>query len=164
MPSISGWHRPIATLQRLYIRSVAHEMRVHFVQGVGTARCPGEGCQLCGLLEVHRHAVVCVQVGQARELYLLEIRAHNAAAIEEMLSLGEELVGLPLFVWRDEGEHGAPIVVDLNKPDWAGRSFNAARLDLKRVHCEKYISKIGTREYRRATAHAEELRPPLLSA
>lgn len=164
MPSISGWYRPSSNLQRLYIRSIAHEFSCHFAPQIGTARCAGAECQLCGILERHRHAIVCVQVGQERALMLLEVRAHNAGTVEELLQLGEDAVGLPLFVWRDEAEHGSPIIMQLEKPAWAGRTYNAARLELKRVHCEKYISKIGTREYRRATAHVDELRPQLIAS
>lgn len=164
MPSISGWHRPGPSLQRLYIRSLPHEFRCHFAPGIGTARCHAPDCQLCGILEQHRHAIVCVQVGQARELFLLEVRAHNAATVEELLELGADAIGQPLYVWRDEAEHGSPIMMNLEKPDWAGRSFSAARLELKRVHCEKYIAKVGTREYRKAIAHADELKNALLIA
>lgn len=161
MPSIAGWFRPTASLSRLYIRSAPQRFGCHFVPGVGSARCHAPECQLCGAMELHHHAIVCVQVGQERTLMLHEIRAADAAVIEELMHLGEDAIGWPLFVWRDEAEHGSPIRSSLQRPGWAQRSMSETRLELKRVHCERYIQAIGTREYRRAVS-ALDHRPPAL--
>lgn len=83
---------------------------------------------------------------------LTEIRAADAAVIEELMHLGEDAIGFPLFVWRDEAEHGAPIRYSLTRPGWSPSRLSETHIELKRVHCERYIDAIGRREYRRAVA------------
>lgn len=147
MANIQGWFRPQIALSRLYCRSELMPFPCHFVQGIGSARCPGPSCVICEILPPLQHGIVAVNVGALRIVQLIELRDRHAQCLAECAELGPELVGTPLFVWRDENEHGQPIEISLEKPEFAPRSMERSRLEFKPIPCSRYVASIGTREY-----------------
>jgi len=148
MSSISGWFKPSESVARCWIRSECHAFPCHFVPVLGkSVRCLGQGCELCDLLPLLRHQIICLQVGQTRELKIFELREHHAETIVAALELGPEAIGRPIWLWVDTSEHGNPFQASIDRPEFVPKTQGSSKLDLKAVPCAKYISKIGTREY-----------------
>lgn len=173
MPSLSGWFKPSSSVVRLYVRSLPHRFPCHFVDFAGrdpgssvprlraSARCIGPGCVLCELSPPVTRAIVVVQDPASRENRLLEVRERLPQVVAEMLELGPELVGRPIWAWMDVGEHGRPLEVTLERPDHVARTQHSQRLEIKAVPCENYIARIGTREYAAAVAWLSSYRDQL---
>lgn len=175
MPTIEGWFRAEKDIIRAYARSEVQPFPSHFVPtipadgslpkvAIGHARCPVDGCQLCAYLPREDHGLVVVQWGPNRRLQLVELRPRHAHTLSEARALGLELIGYPLFIWRDTNEHGEPVEISLDRPDFAPRSMQSARLELKAVPCERFCAAIGRKPYERALAVWDRLLPLLEDA
>lgn len=175
MPTIEGWFKPEKDYIRAYARSSVQPFPSHYVPAmpaagaypevkIGTARCPGDGCQLCDFLPKETHGLVVVQWGPNRRLQLLELRPRHAHTLSEAAALGMELIGYPFFVWKNTNDHGEPIEISLDKPDDAPKTWHTSRLELKQVPCERFCLAIGRKPYERAIALWDRLLPVLEDA
>lgn len=85
---ICGWFKPSASPARLSIRSVAHSVLWHWVEGIGNARCQVADCALCSVLPEPLETQVFI-VERGGSFFLFEL---NASLLSSPLVVGDSIV------------------------------------------------------------------------
>jgi hypothetical protein len=153
MASLSGWFRPTVRPARLIVRSGLHYFGEHWLDSHGSsARCLGDGCELCALYPVRPVACLAVQPERDSRVFLLKIPGDAGEFANQLEQMDEELVGVCLRVSRVSKDVADGLCLELD-----GREFARA------VPVSKYVSAIGRRLYDEAVL-ALQAAPPLALA
>lgn len=139
MPSIAGWFRPSLAVDRLVCRSQAYVLAEHFVDERGrSARCPGDGCKLCGLYPLRRSLAFAVSRPGSPRVWLLRIPSAAMRDMPALFDLGPALIGKVIAVSRlsSTASEGLEVSIEGDAPTTA-------------VACRNYVAAIGRKEYDR---------------
>lgn len=137
MPSISGWLPPSNKIEFVVIRSVVYELPLHYIDGVGSARCIRAGCELCEKLgEPKEHHCVVVSKPKAQGFWLLELTHAHEDLVDYLQSIHGESIGLELRIGRRASTQD-PLVIE--KSD---QVFPCSIISVPH-----YVKAIGMRQY-----------------
>jgi len=139
MANILGWLPKSLSRQLVVLRSVPISANFHFVSSDGrSARCPGEGCLLCGVWDLKQHALCVVSPMGSSNIYVLELTKAHLDLRMQLANLGAGCVGSVLQITSVKGARNEPL--DVRFVD---------QVDATSVPCERYLSAIGRREYQK---------------
>ena len=142
MPSIHGWLPPSHKIEFVVVRSQIYELPLHYIDGVGSARCIRAGCELCSALgEPKEHHCCVVSKSKAQGFWLLEFTHAHEDLVEYLQNLHGELVGQELRVRRRASTQD-PLVIE--------RSDTCFPCSI--VSVPHYVRAIGMRQYYAALA------------